>query len=181
MEPDRPVAPDLLSPGYRASSVAVVCAHEGAVLVCQRNGWKGPSSWQFPQGGIEKGETPRQGLLRELHEETGLEAEEVSVVDWLPSWISYRVPEKNRQKQKNGEEPLFGQQQAWFLLEIRPGCSVDLSRAAHSEFTDSKWIDPHQQASQVVGFKRETYQAALRHFAAGAMRDATSWSQLRDC
>jgi putative (di)nucleoside polyphosphate hydrolase len=29
-------------------------------------------SWQFPQGGIKKGETPEQAMLRELEEETGL-------------------------------------------------------------------------------------------------------------
>lgn len=29
-------------------------------------------AWQMPQGGIDKGETPRQAALRELEEETGL-------------------------------------------------------------------------------------------------------------
>ena len=31
-------------------------------------------SWQFPQGGIKKGETPEQAMLRELEEETGYRA-----------------------------------------------------------------------------------------------------------
>jgi putative (di)nucleoside polyphosphate hydrolase len=29
-------------------------------------------SWQFPQGGIDRGETPEQAMFRELHEEVGL-------------------------------------------------------------------------------------------------------------
>ena len=31
-------------------------------------------SWQFPQGGIDRGENPEQAMLRELHEEVGPQA-----------------------------------------------------------------------------------------------------------
>ncbi len=34
-------------------------------------------SWQFPQGGIDRGETPEQAMIRELHEEVGLQREHV--------------------------------------------------------------------------------------------------------
>jgi hypothetical protein len=34
-------------------------------------------SWQFPQGGIDRGETPEQAMFRELHEEVGLQPEHV--------------------------------------------------------------------------------------------------------
>ena len=30
--------------------------------------------WQFPQGGIDRGESPEQAMFRELHEEVGLDA-----------------------------------------------------------------------------------------------------------
>ena len=33
----------------------------------------GTEAWQFPQGGIDKGEKVREAMYRELHEETGLE------------------------------------------------------------------------------------------------------------
>ena len=37
-------------------------------------------SWQFPQGGIDRGETPEQAMYRELHEEIGLKPEHVRIV-----------------------------------------------------------------------------------------------------
>ena len=37
-------------------------------------------SWQFPQGGINYGETPEQAMFRELHEEVGLAPDHVRVV-----------------------------------------------------------------------------------------------------
>ena len=37
-------------------------------------------SWQFPQGGIDRGESPEQAMYRELHEEVGLQPDHVRVV-----------------------------------------------------------------------------------------------------
>ena len=37
-------------------------------------------SWQFPQGGINYGETPEQAMFRELHEEVGLTPDHVRIV-----------------------------------------------------------------------------------------------------
>ena len=37
-------------------------------------------SWQFPQGGIDRGESPEQAMYRELHEEVGLMPDHVRIV-----------------------------------------------------------------------------------------------------
>ena len=40
----------------------------------------GTEAWQFPQGGIDKGEKVREAMYRELQEETGLEKETVEII-----------------------------------------------------------------------------------------------------
>ena len=55
---------------YRRNAGIVVFNRRGQVLLCKRNDVA--DSWQFPQGGIEKGESVAQAALRELQEETSL-------------------------------------------------------------------------------------------------------------
>lgn len=59
-----------------ALRVAAGCLQrpDGAVLICQRPPHKiYPGEWEFPGGKIEPGETAREALRRELHEELGIE------------------------------------------------------------------------------------------------------------
>lgn len=47
---------------------------DGRVLIAQRPEGKAMAGlWEFPGGKIEPGETPEQALMRELHEELGIE------------------------------------------------------------------------------------------------------------
>lgn len=43
--------------------------------------------WQFPQGGIDKGESVKNALFRELKEEIG--TDEVEIIAEYPEWLSY--------------------------------------------------------------------------------------------
>lgn len=55
------------------SAVALIDA-DGRVLLAQRpEGKEMAGLWEFPGGKVEPGETPEAALIRELHEELGIE------------------------------------------------------------------------------------------------------------
>ena len=53
-------------------------------------------SWQFPQGGIDRGENPEQAMFRELHEEVGLHPQHVHVLARTRDWLRYEVVDFKR-------------------------------------------------------------------------------------
>ncbi len=55
-------------------SAAALIDGEGRVLLAQRpEGKSMVGRWEFPGGKVEEGETPEAALIRELHEELGIE------------------------------------------------------------------------------------------------------------
>jgi len=55
-------------------AAAVILRGDGQVLLAQRPAGKAYAGyWEFPGGKLEVGETPRDALVRELHEELGLD------------------------------------------------------------------------------------------------------------
>ena len=59
-----------------------VCLREGAVLLAQlshRTAW--PGGWTLPGGGVDHGEHPRETVVREVYEETGLRLEVRDLLD----------------------------------------------------------------------------------------------------
>ena len=81
----------------------------GIILLNQRNEvfWGkriGQHSWQFPQGGIQQGENPKDAMLRELQEEIGLLPEHVQIIGRTKDWIRYDVPDEFLRRQ-NQQRP----------------------------------------------------------------------------
>lgn len=79
----------------RVSAYAVCIDDAARILLCRIAPGATRESdglWTLPGGGLEHGEHPRQGVLRELAEETGLSGEVVELLDvdsvsaQLPAW-----------------------------------------------------------------------------------------------
>ena len=47
----------------------------------------GHDAWQFPQGGINDGESPEAAVMRELHEEIGLAKDAVKILGQTSGWL----------------------------------------------------------------------------------------------
>lgn len=82
--PVPPVTPQTAPPGatvlQRLAAYALV-VDEGRLLMSQLSDWVGGAGglWTLPGGGVDPGESPADGVVREVHEETGQEV----VVDEL--------------------------------------------------------------------------------------------------
>ena len=53
-------------------SKAVITKEDGALLLLRSAGQKFPHKWDLPGGHIHVGEDPKDGLIREVREETGI-------------------------------------------------------------------------------------------------------------
>ncbi len=59
--------------------LAALVELEGRILLARNAAW-GPKNFALITGFMERGETPEQGIQRELHEETGLLADAISLI-----------------------------------------------------------------------------------------------------
>lgn len=121
-------------------------------------------SWQFPQGGIDRGETPEQAMYRELHEEVGLRPEHVAIVARTKDWLRYEVPDRFIRRDARGHYK--GQKQIWYLLRlVAQDWHLNLRATNHPEFDAWRWNDYWVPLDVVVEFKRGVYEMALTELA----------------
>ena len=160
----------------------------GIVLLNSRNEvfWGkrvGQHSWQFPQGGIQQGESPEQAMYRELHEEVGLLPEHVQIIGRTRDWLRYDVPEEYLRRQNSTRvhrAAYRGQKQIWFLLRlVGLDSDIQLRASEHPEFDAWRWVPFWIQLDAVIGFKREVYQLALselaRYLSRGLRMQQLAW------
>ena len=101
----------------------------------------GQHSWQFPQGGINRGESPREAMFRELWEELGLFENQVRIISRTEDWLRYDVPDRWIRRDLRGIYK--GQKQIWFLLDFKRGVYKEaLKELAPALFTDKKHLVP---------------------------------------
>lgn len=148
--------------GYRPNVGMIVVNKLAQVLWAKRLGKQ--DAWQFPQGGIDEGESPEEAVYRELHEEVGLSPESVRILGETQEWLRYELPE--HMARRNSSAGFLGQKQKWFLLELTESDDkVTLDSGPSPEFQDWKWVSYWYPVSKIIDFKREVYRAALAQLA----------------
>ncbi len=116
------------------------------------------NAWQFPQGGIDEGETPYEALLRELLEEIG--CNDVEVLGEFPEWITYDFPKVARGK----VYPFDGQTQKYFLVRLKENAVIDLQDHDIPEFEEYEFVAYEQLFKKVTYFKRRVYRRVIDYF-----------------
>jgi putative (di)nucleoside polyphosphate hydrolase len=145
---------------YRKNVGLIVLNQKNKLLLCRR---KDQKTWQFPQGGIDSGESPQAAAFRELFEEVGIHKREVKVVKKSDYWFDYDLPEKY-QKRSDTMRKFKGQTQKWFMFKANTELNVSLCNDVQQEFVDYKWVSFWYPLSHIVLFKKDVYQNVLNEF-----------------
>jgi len=144
---------------YRPNVAAVIMSskypEKCEIFIARRNDF--PDAWQFPQGGIDKGETPKEALLRELKEEIG--TNEIDIIAQHPNWISYDFPPAIAKKMA----PYDGQRQKYYLVKLKKGAKVNINTEV-PEFSEYKFVPSNKLYEYITFFKRTVYKEILSYF-----------------
>lgn len=142
---------------YRPNVAAILQRPDGRILIAERLNVEG--AWQFPQGGVDQGETLDVALFRELEEEIGVTAALVRVKQQR-SGYRYPFPKGRLKYGVYG-----GQEQTYYLCDYL-GTDADIRLDAHhQEFRQVKWIKPEEfDLNWVPRFKKAVYRAVFADF-----------------
>lgn len=134
---------------YRLNVAGILRDASGRILVCERLGKRG--SWQFPQGGVDPGESLEAALHRELYEEIGVSPDQIDVRNQKGP---YRYEFEGAVV-----KGFHGKDQHFFLVHYHgpeDGIQLDMP---HPEFQAYRWILPETfQLSWLPAMKRAMYQ-----------------------
>ncbi|TCS60877.1 putative (di)nucleoside polyphosphate hydrolase [Varunaivibrio sulfuroxidans] len=149
--------PDL----YRSGVGAALFNDYGEVFVAKRIDT--PSeAWQMPQGGMDRGEAPKDAVMRELKEEIGTDKAEI--IAESAEWLYYDIPAELSKTLWKGR--YLGQKQKWFALRFT-GRAEDIVLDAddHPEFNAWQWTSFARIPDLIVPFKRTLYARIVTMFS----------------
>ena len=141
---------------YRLNVAAILRNGAGKILVAERVDRSG--AWQFPQGGVDEGETLEQALARELREEISLAPSAYQIVTSKGPYFYLFGSDKV-------VKGFHGKEQHYFLADFTgdPG-KIDV-KTAHPEFRDIRWVDPASfDIDWLPRMKREVYREVFQDF-----------------
>ena len=146
---------------FRPNVAALMLKPEGQLLVCER--WTIPGAWQFPQGGVDDGETLEEALFREVREEVGLLPHHYELIGYRTGY-RYLYPEAVRLK-KMRKHGCHGQEQTYYHCLLKPGAPEVNVNQKPREFGAYRWILPEEfDLEWLPEFKRDVYRQVMMDF-----------------
>lgn len=146
--------------GYRPNVGIIIANTKGKLLYCKR---RRSNNWQFPQGGIDRNETPEQAAFRELFEEVGIKKHNVKIIAESQHWYQYDLPKKF-QLNKLLWNNFRGQSQKWFIFKLIADAEISFDNDPHPEFDSFKWVNFWDPIDEIIEFKKDIYQKVLTEF-----------------
>ena len=144
-------------PKFRPNVAAIILNKKGEILVCERKNDRG--AWQFPQGGVDEGETDLEAMEREVMEEVGIPSGDYKTVEYREGYY-YFYPAHIKAKKK-----WDGQKQTYFLCKLKKKAKGPDLGKNNPEFRDLDWVLPENfEADWLPGFKLEVYREVMRDF-----------------
>ncbi len=125
------------------SALVLIYTKDLQILIMERADKAG--YWQSVTGSLEQGETPIQAAIREVQEETGLDATQYDLQDWqasniyeiYPHWRHRYAPDVT-----HNTEHLFG-------LELPSPLPIKLAPDEHLRY---EWVDWREAAKRVFSW-----------------------------
>ena len=129
---------------------------DGHVLAIERADIAG--AWQLPQGGLEAGEEPLRGAIREVAEETGIRERDLKYLKACSELLVYELPPDARSKKTGRGQVLY-----WFLFRLRGNSKQKASR--NSETRGWRWMPFGRVISGVTKFRKPMYKRLAQEFS----------------
>jgi dATP pyrophosphohydrolase len=125
------------------SALVLIHTEDLQVLIMERADKAG--FWQSVTGSLEAGETPRQTAIREVLEETGLNAEQYDLQDWQVA-NTYEIYPHWRYRYAPGVTSNVEHQ---FALVLPSALPIQLAPDEHLQYA---WVDWREAAQRVFSW-----------------------------
>jgi putative (di)nucleoside polyphosphate hydrolase len=149
-------------PLFRLNVAGILRSSDGRILICERLGQK--DAWQFPQGGVDEGESLEKALFRELNEEIGV----------LPTAYAIRKQSGPYRYMYPGGllRGFRGKDQHFFLADYFGLLQDIVLDQPHPEFQSFAWIEPEQfETRWLPEMKKPMYREVFHDLLGIALKD----------
>ena len=151
---------------FRAGAVAILYNKDTRLVLAGKRIAFPSGTWQFPQGGIEDGQTPLDAALDEVLEETGIM---LTPDDLLYSFAQWTVYEFKDTTAFHGR----GQAHKWYVFAFSG--EAKLRDPVDQEFSELAWMAFDDVMAQTADFRKPAYHMIRDEFVARSMQN--NWAQ----